>query len=870
MLITSSKSQLAIEYAYRAAKKNNDMWIFWFHAATSTSLEQDFRRLADKVKLSGRRNPKANIPLLVHDWLSDQQNGKWLIILDSADDGDVLFTKSQYAQEIQPLASYFPQTQNGSILVTARDKDVARKLTGEERNLIQVGPLEKKEALKLLEKKLGPVSDQTQALELVETLDCIALAIIQAAAYIHAKFPRTSINKYLKTLRTSEKKAINLLEHEGGYLRRNTGDSNAVLKTWHMSFQHIRQKRESAGNLLALMSFFDRQDIPEWVLKNPDNQDAKPDQHTGEDSDAASITSSENDRVNSFEKDIDMLSNFCLISVGGELNDAFDMHRLVQLSTRQWLKLNGLQGHFYKLFVLRMAHVFPEVDFEHWLVCQRLLPHVESCVDYSVAKQDTNTFCTWSKLVNNASNYYVCSYEYGKAERLLRMVFDGYEARFGANNINTLLLNLKLSCIICDPARLEEPEEMQLAIFDSFAARLGADHPTTLHAMLTRAQTFAKKRHWKRVEEIGSRAVATCNGRLGGYSGVLRWGMRLVAEAYFSQGEWKEAETAWVGVQEMCSKAFGSYHQQTLWARNFVSKTYMMQHQWGKAEATVPGNFQSCKEKLGETHPTTLDAMGLLADLRSHQKRFDETEELEESLFKQHELVIDTGYQRLGFLEQSLFLMFDMPERQDGVVNKCSQLLDIYKLMQTPYSDRSTTMRLLINIYVNQNQLEEAEKIALEALEGLRKELEPQHEYVQDMVLLIGRINLLLRRYKASKNYYQLAIANDDLRTGESTLTALWGLSAIHMDRERWEDATNATVQALNFSIDRFGPTHELTVKARELLVNVTVKEVALKMISTMISTIDQPDTTERTEGLLRRSQRIEVIKRGKKRKNSG
>ncbi len=58
-----------------------------------------------------------------------------------------------------------------------------------------------------------------------------------------------------------------LLEYDAGDLRRDGGASNSVLTTWRISFDYIRLKRPSAADLLALMSFFDRQGIPEWILK---------------------------------------------------------------------------------------------------------------------------------------------------------------------------------------------------------------------------------------------------------------------------------------------------------------------------------------------------------------------------------------------------------------------------------------------------------------------------------------------------------------------------------------------------------------------------------------------------------------------------
>ncbi len=117
--------------------------------------------------------------------------------------------------------------------------------------------------------KLGstPQWDAGVAGALVQALDFVPLAVSQAAAYIRARAPRSSLETYLREFQQNDRKRAKLLEHEIGDLRRDGGASNAILTTWQISFDYIRLKQPSAADLLALMSFFDRQGIPEWVLK---------------------------------------------------------------------------------------------------------------------------------------------------------------------------------------------------------------------------------------------------------------------------------------------------------------------------------------------------------------------------------------------------------------------------------------------------------------------------------------------------------------------------------------------------------------------------------------------------------------------------
>ncbi|KAK4139093.1 P-loop containing nucleoside triphosphate hydrolase protein, partial [Dichotomopilus funicola] len=270
------KSQLAIEYAHRIAAGQPDTWVFWVHAGTQARVEEGFRMIADAIKLAGRNQPKADIPQLVYSWLSNERNGKWIVVLDSADDRDVFYNvdhahgaTNSDARDRRPFATYLPQSRNGSIIITTRNKDLAFRLTGRRQNMIDIGPMAQADALTLLEKKLGSPANPDVAADLVEALDLVPLAISQAAAYIQARAPRSSAEKYLAEFRENERRRARLLGYDGGDLRRDGGASNAILTTWQISFDHIRSKRRTAADLLSLMSFFDRQGIPGWVLQPP-------------------------------------------------------------------------------------------------------------------------------------------------------------------------------------------------------------------------------------------------------------------------------------------------------------------------------------------------------------------------------------------------------------------------------------------------------------------------------------------------------------------------------------------------------------------------------------------------------------------------
>ncbi|KAK4206590.1 hypothetical protein QBC37DRAFT_458353, partial [Rhypophila decipiens] len=104
-----------------------------------------------------------------------------------------------------------------------------------------------------------------------------------------------------------------------------------------------------------------------------------------------------------FEDDIAMLSEYCLIDTT-ENGGTFEMHGLVQLSTRRWLEVYGEQDTFQQQFVERMAASYPTGIFENWEICRSLFAHVEVVLGY---QPSGDTVETWSRLLNNGGCHWV-------------------------------------------------------------------------------------------------------------------------------------------------------------------------------------------------------------------------------------------------------------------------------------------------------------------------------------------------------------------------------------------------------------------------------------------------------------------------------
>ncbi|KAK3938526.1 P-loop containing nucleoside triphosphate hydrolase protein [Diplogelasinospora grovesii] len=579
------KSQLAIEFAHRIAAGPADTWVFWVHAGTQARVEEGFTAIAHAVKLAGRNQPKANIPQLVYGWLSNEGNGRWMIILDSADDRDVFYGVSS-DREGQPLAKYLPQSRNGSIIVTTRDKDLAFRLTGNHRNIIEVGPMSQADALTLLQKKLRQLSETDAAANLVQALDYIPLAISQAAAYIQARAPRSSVEEYLAKFREGERKKARLLGYDAGDLRRDGGASNAILTTWQISFDHIRSKRPTAADLLSLMSFFDRQGILESLLKPPKADD----------------------------DDVAILRYFCLVTIS-EVGDGFEMHGLVQLSTRKWLEASGQQEKFKQQFVARMAASFPTGAYGNWATCQRLFAHVEAAAEYRPVEGEVEE--AWATLLYNGAWYAWLQGRYDVAERMARKAMRTHEKRLGREDKRTLDSMSLFASVLRDKGIWKEAEKLEAQVMETRKMKLGADHPDTLTSMANLASTLWNQGRWDEAEKLEVQVMETRKTKLGADHPSTLTSMANLASTYRNQGRWDEAEKLFVQVMETSKTKLGADHPDTLTSMNNLAFTWRGQGRHIDALALMKECAQTRQRVLGPEHPHTLSSLAAVGQWRS-------------------------------------------------------------------------------------------------------------------------------------------------------------------------------------------------------------------------------------------------------------
>ncbi|KAL9628943.1 MAG: hypothetical protein Q9164_007089 [Protoblastenia rupestris] len=307
-------------------------------------------RLLDLLGAGVTLNPMEEDPKeTVRRYLSGETAGKWLLVVDNADDEEVLFGTPD---DSRGVADFLPESEDGLTLFTTRYRQNAVALAGKE--VVDLQHMTGEEAESFLRTSLTQedlLQDRAAVAELLTELTHLPLAIAQAAAYLNAR--PMSLQEYLSLLKNAEEDTISLLSREFRDETRYKGagsGKNAVARTWLVSFNHIRRSDPVAADLLSFMSCIEHKAIPRRML--PEVKSMEQMAHA-----------------------LGTLDAYAFVIRQGD-SERYEMHRLVHLATKVWLREQGATEDLYQKTIAHLAKIFPSDDYSNRFIWQEYFPHV--------------------------------------------------------------------------------------------------------------------------------------------------------------------------------------------------------------------------------------------------------------------------------------------------------------------------------------------------------------------------------------------------------------------------------------------------------------------------------------------------------------
>lgn len=299
---------------------------------------------------------------------------------------------------------------------------------------------------------------------MISRLTYFPLAIVQAAAYINAI--EIKIGDYLLLLSQQEVEVIQLLgedfEDEGIY----RGAKNPIATTWLISFEQIKLRDKLAAQYLSFMACIEPKEIPQSLLP----------------------------KGKSRKQETDAIGTLTAYSfVTKRSNGDLDLHRLVHLATRNWLRNEQVHRQATENTTIRLNDVLPCRDEhdENRRLWQSYLPHVHHVLKANVADQH------WIPRVELMRRYAACLFHDG---------------------------------------RHEESEIWMTRVIDVRKRTLGSDHPATLETMINLTLVFIHRAKWEATEAISMQLLETLRNNPGQNHEVAVFSMRSLAGVYEKQG----------------------------------------------------------------------------------------------------------------------------------------------------------------------------------------------------------------------------------------------------------------------------------------------------------------------------------------------
>ena len=258
------KSALAIEFAYRALCQRAERVVFWVPATSRESFELAYKEVGIRLRIPGITDDNADIKQLVREALNSTVSFEWLMIVDNADDPEFLLSSIDAGARVARLVDYLPKSDKGKIVFTTRSRKAAGDLT--QSNKLELKDMVEADAKQLLSRRItnqALLSDTKAVEELPELLAYLPLALVQAAAFIDNN--DMAVSRYISLIRNAGNESELFGEHFEDPNRYQEMDST-IAKTWHISFDQIREQDPLAAEYLSFMACIDRINIQQSLL----------------------------------------------------------------------------------------------------------------------------------------------------------------------------------------------------------------------------------------------------------------------------------------------------------------------------------------------------------------------------------------------------------------------------------------------------------------------------------------------------------------------------------------------------------------------------------------------------------------------------
>jgi tetratricopeptide (TPR) repeat protein/nucleoside phosphorylase len=778
------KTQIAIEYAYRARGQGHYIYTFWINAASEETLYTDFVALAELLPAFPAQGEPDQRKLVsaIKRWLEQCQE-RWLLIFDNVDD-------------IAMVREYFPQDGNGNILLTTRANAVGSLAASIE--VETMGFLEGTQLLLRRAQRFEHASDEeiNQVGNIVVALDHFPLALDQAGAYIEET--QCSFQDYLDLYQTHRRA---LLARRGLI---STDYPYSVATTWSLSFQKVQQACPAAAELLHLCAFLAPDRIPEELLKDgaahwpPLLQRAVSDPF-------------------SFQQMIAELLKFSLVKRLVE-DHSLSIHRLVQAVQRDQME-SEMQYQWAQRMIRAVDAVFPgnPQDLASWPQCLRFLDQVQACS--ALTENYLLSIIEAADLLNRAGLYVVNHALYSIAEQLYQRALTLREQLLGADHLNTATSLNNLAGLYYEQGRYAQAEPLYVRALSIYKQHVGTEHPLIAGSLNNLASLYRTQGKYAQAEPLYQQALVIDEQIYEPDHPEIAKDLDNLAGLFYEQGKYVQAEPLYQRALTINEQRLGADHLNTATSLNNLALLYYEQGKYAQAEPLYVRALSIYKQHLGADHPTTAIGLNNLAGIYRVQGEYAQAESLYQQALVIDEQSYGSSHPTVATDLNNLAVLYENQRKYLQAESLCQRALSIRETqLGADHPDTASSLNNLALLYKLQGKYSQAEPLYQRAFSIYTQLLGADHPAMTNILNNLAGLYYTMGKYSQAESLYQRALLLCEQHLGADhpdTASSLNNLASVYVAQEKYTQAELFYQRALASKEAHLGPTHPSTRNTR-------------------------------------------------------
>ncbi|KIW35358.1 uncharacterized protein PV07_02057 [Cladophialophora immunda] len=600
----SGKTQICLSYVQSHRER---YWgIFWVDASSDDRLQQDFAQIAQLLQVD------ETVDCVKRRLANAAQT--WLLVLDNADDPDL------------SLSPYLPAGNRGDIIITSRNPTCQQYNTVGYRHVRQ---LSSDDSVSLLNKIIYGSSNSSELdthllQEIVETLGCLALAIVQAGAYIR----ETSCSLY-KYLEIYQSRKTSILQRVPKHVA--TGYQYSVYATWQLSADMIQSREEAvpcyATRILKLLGFLhhDRVSLQMFYTNGCRSQGSRFLGYLPFRKEASEPF----DYQRLVQLSFGLLASFSLITTNQDTS--VSLHPLVHEWCRDRMT-NEEQHSSYRLALsLLTCSTEWEDSSESYQSRRALVPHIQELLglkDLVGDLSEAEKLQTWPYLALILSENGLATQAIDLTTEMLKIA----QSVLGESGSWTLWLMKALADQYRKAGRREEALRLAQEVSERYKTSLGLDDSRTIGSLNCLANCYSDTGQHAEALHLTEEVVRLLKIKLGESHKDTLGAMQNLAIHYSRAGREMEALKLTEEVLEHRKGKFGQDHPQTLASMQILANQWYKVGRRGDALQLTEEVVKRRADKLGFDHPDTLASTAELAQLYRQAGRQAEAMRLMEEL----------------------------------------------------------------------------------------------------------------------------------------------------------------------------------------------------------------------------------------------